>query len=1160
MRKNKLLIFLLVVAAMIGLASCGEKESFTISFDTAGGSKIEDITVLENGTITAPTAPTRDGYNFAGWYLDAELTNPIEDFASFIIEGNVTLYAKWEASIYTVTFELNGGTGTAAPQTVKYGEKVILPTGLTKEGYKLKAWYKDAALTIPFIPSAGVTGDLKLYAKWESLFTYSGTNSGNATYNPEDGTYSFTSTLGLYNRFSFAYNGQLLSADPEGDLIITGAFTTENQAGWDENLYCDVPDGAEAGTPIDYTTFICSSSRSVNYTVTYDPATNTLDIQAEFAPDEYEIPEKGLFYLIRDNNRLLNSYSAVEANEDGTYSVKVELSQWWRLHLHFDGVEIDVDGQAADIKGDFGTWAGRDNPKSLYSDHENDGPYAFISSYDGTAEYLITYVPATETEKAYVIIDVDPETEPYDPSLEDVIKTSFTVDVASDTALAVWTEAGTVFRDSAAGSWGPLANGWRLICIVDADGKIVYFTLNIANGFGSVGEEGTTFYAHPDYATNNPAYKSTDAGWTVTLPEGCFAITGHSDKALNLILALTGKSYESSDAAQVEVNNMNAIAETARVAYDAENAKINVTGGGAGEQPEDQPKELTPAKTNEDAGGDAFALWTTAGTTFHTPAGWNNNGWRLFVVVDAEGRIAYLVVNAPNGYGGPSGEGYYANGYYSDYTKNPAIQILEGYGPWVKDDPLKASDQFNIVIPEGGFGISAHGSATASLLASFANDANVSTADGDVNKRGILDDNLRLSVVEGKLVVSEAKAEEPEQPTPEQPEVNPNVPAQGLGFEYSYGAEGTDIAYCEEGDIVANEDGTYTFILEIGAWRYIKLYWNGVALDTATTLDKTLSGSLYIGDAPDPTDRIYSNANAKVQFVFTPATDSAKAKVVAGPYVEPVVELPTEFTPAKTNEDAGGEAFALWTTAGTTFHTPAGWNSNGWRLFVVVDAEGKIAYLVVNAPNGYGGPSGDGYYANSDYSDYTKNPAIQILEGFGPWVKDDPLKASEQYNIVIPEGGFGISAHGSATKSLLASFANNANVSTADGDVNKRGALDDGLRLSIVEGKLVIERELSISYTHSALGTVVWEANEDGIYEVTLDFALWGNIEISVNGVKLTDADYTGDAKVGADDGSKLYVDAAGQTKMFCNKAGSFKLTYDVETGKVNVEHIAFAA
>ena len=856
MRKNKLLIFLLVVAAMIGLASCGEKESFTISFDTAGGSKIEDITVLENGTIAAPTTPTREGYEFKGWYLDAEFNQPV-DLASFIVEGNVTLYAKWEAYSYTVTFELNGGTGTAAPQTVKYGEKVTLPTGLTKEGYKLKAWYKDAALTIPFIPSAGVTGDLKLYAKWESLFTYSGTNSGNATYNPEDGTYSFTSTLGLYNRFSFAYNGQLLSADPEGDLIITGAFTTENQAGWDENLYCDVPDGAEAGTPIDYTTFICSSSRSVNYTVTYDPATNTLDIQAEFAPDEYEIPEKGLFYLIRDNNRLLNSYSAVEANEDGTYSVKVELSQWWRLHLHFDGVEIDVDGQAADIKGDFGTWAGRDNPKSLYSDHENDGPYAFISSYDGTAEYLITYVPATETEKAYVIIDVDPETEPYDPSLEDVIKTSFTVDVASDTALAVWTEAGTVFRDSAAGSWGPLANGWRLICIVDADGKIVYFTLNIANGFGSVGEEGTTFYAHPDYATNNPAYKSTDAGWTVTLPEGCFAITGHSDKALNLILALTGKSYESSDAAQVEVNNMNAIAETARVAYDAENAKINVTGGGAGEQPEDQPKELTPAQTNADAGGDAFALWTTAGTTFHTPAGWNNNGW---------------------------------------------------------------------------------------------------------------------------------------------------------------------------------------------------------------------------------------------------------------------------------------------------------------RLFVVVDAEGKIAYLVVNAPNGYGGPSGDGYYANSDYSDYTKNPAIQILEGFGPWVKDDPLKASEQYNIVIPEGGFGISAHGSATTSLLASFANNANVSTADGDVNKRGALDDGLRLSIVEGKLVIERELSISYTHSALGTVVWEANEDGIYEVTLDFALWGNIEISINGVKLTDADYTGDARVGAGDGDTLYVDAAGQTKMFCNKAGSFKLTYDVETGKVNVEHIAFAA
>ena len=1060
---------------------------------------------------------------------------------------------------YTVTFNLNGGTGTAEPQTVKHGEKVTLPTGITKEGCKLKAWYKDSALTIPFVPTASVTSDLTLYAKWESLVRFSGTNAGNATYNSEDGTYTFTTELGLYGRFTVAYNGQLLSADPEGDLIITGAFTSENQAGWDENLYCDIPDGAEPGTPIDYTTFICSSSRTVIYTVTYDPASNTLDIAAEFGPDEFEVSETGLYYVIRDNNRLVSSYGDATKNADGSYSLDYELSRWWRIYLYFDGKEIDVTGEAADIKGDFGTWGGRDNPMHLYSDLENDGPNAFISSYEGVVKHKVTYVPATDSAKAYVIFDADPENEPYDPSQEGVVKTNFSVDLAQDTALAVWTEAGTVFRDTATSSWGPLANGWRLICIVDGDGKIVYFVINIGNGFGSVSEDGALYYAHPDYATNNPAYKATDAGWTLTVPEGCIAITGHGEKALAVVLALTGNEYASTDDAQVVVNNMHAIAETARVAYDATAGTVDVTGGGVGEQPEEQPKELTPAKTNEDAGADAFALWTTAGHKFHTPSGWANGGWRLFVVVDAEGRIAYLVLNAPNGYGGPSGTGYYVNGHYTDYTTNPAIEILEGFGPWVKDDPNKASEQFNIVIPEGGFGISAHGTSVKTLLASFANNADVAVGDADLNKRGILEDTLRLKVVDGKLVISEAQAEEPTpEPTPE-PEINPNVPAQGLGYENSYGAQGTDIHYGTAEDVIDNGDGTYSIIVELAAWRYVKLYWNGILLDTASTLTLESKGNIYIGDAPDPSDRLYTNAAGKFEFVFTPATDSAKAKVVAGPYVPPVVELPKEFTPAKTNEDAGGDAFALWTTAGTTFHTPAGWNNNGWRLFVVVDAEGRIAYMVVNAPNGYGGPSGDSYYVNGHYTDYTTNPAIQILEGFGPWVKDDPNKASEQYNIVIPEGGFGISAHGSAIKTLLASFANNADVLVGDADLNKRGILADNLRLKVVEGKLVVDQVLTVSYTHSALGAVVWEANAEGKYEVTLDFALWGNIEVSVNGVKLTDADFTGDARVGAGNGDTLYVDAAGQTKFFCNKAGSFKLTYDVETGKVAVDHISFA-
>ena len=1077
MRKNKLLIALLAVGAMIGLASC-QKESFTITFNTNDGSKIESITVLEDGTIAAPTNPTKEGYVFKGWYLDADFNNPI-DFASYIVEGNVTLYAKWEASTYTVTFNTNGGTGTAAPVTVNHGEKITLPTGLTKDGCKLKAWYKDAALTIPFVPSAPVTSDLTLYAKWESLLTFSGTNSGNATYNAKDGTYTFTTTLGLYGRFSVAYNGALLSSDPEGDLIITGAFTSENQAGWDENLYCDVPDGAEAGSPIDYTTFICSSSRSVNYTVTYDPAANSLDIQAEFVPDEYEIPEEGLFYLVRDNNRLLSSYDAVEVNEDGSYSFTLELSRWWRVYLYFDGVEIDVTGQAADIKGDFGTWSGRDNPKSLYFDLDNDGPNAFISSYDGTVEHKITYVPATDSAKAYVIIDADYATDPYDPSQEGVVQTSFSVDNAQDSALAVWTTAGTVFRDSAAGSWGPLGNGWRTVCIIDAEGKIVYFTVNMGNGYGSVSDGEVKYYAHPDYAANNPAYSSTDAGWKVTLPEGCVAITGHSEKSLAFLLALTGSKFASSDDAQVVVNNMHAINEDARIVYDATASTVEVVDGGAGEQPApDQPKELTPAQTNADAGADAFALWTTAGHTFHTPSGWNNGGWRLFVVVDAEGRIAYMVVNAPNGYGGPSGDGYYANGYYTDYTTNPSLQILEGYGPWVKDDPNKASEQFNIVIPEGGFGISAHGEAIKALLVSFANDANVAVGDAAVNKRGILDDDLRLKIVNGKLIISDAAAEDKEEV---QPEANPNVPEQGLGFSYSSGAQGTDIIYCEDEDIIDNGDGTYTFVVELAAWRYVNLYWNGYLLDTASTLVLESKGNIYIGDAPDPSDRLYTNSAGKFEFVFTPATDSAKAKVVAGPYVPPVEEKETYTWTASDYEYA-----VVYSEAGTIVDTVS-----KYRIYIVVDAKGRIAYMVEPQCGAYGNPYENSYIRHSAYADYKTNPAFTELS--------DPKEVSGEgwsativdYKVVVPQGGFIIEAWNGNQATSIVKMITGKDYVEAGWNTNTINV--DNVRLENNNGVITISFVEEVKWTasdyeyaviYSEAGTIVDTVSKYRIYIV----------------------------------------------------------------------------
>lgn len=67
--------------------------SFEVIFASNGGSDVPTATVPAGSLLTEPTAPTRTGYTFAGWYSDPELTEAFV-FTS-PIEANMVLYAKW---------------------------------------------------------------------------------------------------------------------------------------------------------------------------------------------------------------------------------------------------------------------------------------------------------------------------------------------------------------------------------------------------------------------------------------------------------------------------------------------------------------------------------------------------------------------------------------------------------------------------------------------------------------------------------------------------------------------------------------------------------------------------------------------------------------------------------------------------------------------------------------------------------------------------------------------------------------------------------------------------------------------------------------------------------------------------------------------------------
>ena len=129
-----------------------------VRFDSCGGSAVASA-VTEKGTaVTAPADPTREGYDFAGWYTDVACTAAFS-FSTELSE-NLTLYAGWKVAegYAEVSGYLDGSL--AATAVVKKGETV---KPLSPDGEYSYLWYTDSAMTAPYDFSAAVNESVRLY-------------------------------------------------------------------------------------------------------------------------------------------------------------------------------------------------------------------------------------------------------------------------------------------------------------------------------------------------------------------------------------------------------------------------------------------------------------------------------------------------------------------------------------------------------------------------------------------------------------------------------------------------------------------------------------------------------------------------------------------------------------------------------------------------------------------------------------------------------------------------------------------------------------------------------------------------------------------------------------------------------------------------------------
>jgi uncharacterized repeat protein (TIGR02543 family) len=119
--------------------------SYTVTFDSNGGTAVTAITQNYGTLVSAPTAPTQTGYTFVGWYSDALLTTPYT-FGT-MPASNTTLYAKWAVNRYTVTYTAgaNGSITGTSPQTVNYGAAGTVVTAVPDTGYHFVNWSDGSA-------------------------------------------------------------------------------------------------------------------------------------------------------------------------------------------------------------------------------------------------------------------------------------------------------------------------------------------------------------------------------------------------------------------------------------------------------------------------------------------------------------------------------------------------------------------------------------------------------------------------------------------------------------------------------------------------------------------------------------------------------------------------------------------------------------------------------------------------------------------------------------------------------------------------------------------------------------------------------------------------------------------------------------------------------
>jgi uncharacterized protein (TIGR02145 family)/uncharacterized repeat protein (TIGR02543 family) len=234
--------------------------TYTVTYNGNGntGGSVPTATTVDSGsviTLSGQGTLVKTGYNFGGWNTNSSGTGTnYSEGASYIVTGNVTLYAKWTAIAYTVTFNGNNNTSGNASASINadYGSSITLPSQgmLLRTGYNFGGWNTNSS-SFGTNYSAGtsyaIVEDITLYAVWTPI------------------DYKITYTLN---------GGTVTPANPASYMIETASFTISNPsracytfAGWT---------GSNNTTPQTSVSVVQGSTGDKSYAANWTALTYTL--------------------------------------------------------------------------------------------------------------------------------------------------------------------------------------------------------------------------------------------------------------------------------------------------------------------------------------------------------------------------------------------------------------------------------------------------------------------------------------------------------------------------------------------------------------------------------------------------------------------------------------------------------------------------------------------------------------------------------------------------------------------------------------------------------------------------------------------------------------------------------------------------------------------